>query len=89
MKRVAGALLLVMTGCAVQERPPVAVQVESFGESAVAQLRNLDEGGAGLAEQDSAALSLLASAAPTDPMSEAVQRMVRQLSVGLRELLAK
>jgi TolB-like protein len=85
MKRVAGALLLVMTGCAVQERPPVAVQVESFGEGAVAQLRNLDEEGTGLAMHDSAALNLLASAALTDPMTEAVQHMVRQLSVGLRE----
>ncbi|UTW10306.1 FlgO family outer membrane protein [Marinobacterium rhizophilum] len=85
MKRLAGALLLLMTGCAVQERPPVAVQVESFGEGAVAQLRNLGEDGVGLAAQDSAALSLVTSSALTDPMSEAVQRMVRQLSVGLRE----
>ncbi len=85
MKRVAGVLLLLMTGCAVQERPPVAVQVESFGAGAVAQLRNLDEGGAGLAAPDSAALSLLASEALTDPVSEAVAQMVRQLSVGLRE----
>nr|WP_067292902.1 FlgO family outer membrane protein [Marinobacterium profundum] len=87
MKRLAGALVLLMTGCAMQERPPVAVQVESFGDSAVAQLRELGaEGSVGAGgTPGSASLSLLESQRLTDPMSEAVAQMVGQLSVGLRE----
>jgi TolB-like protein len=91
MKRLAGVLALLMTGCAMQARPPVAVQVESFGEGAVTQLRELGAGGSVTVSgaPGSASLSLLESRALTDPMSEAVAQMVRQLSVGLRESRVK
>ncbi|WP_020682831.1 FlgO family outer membrane protein [Marinobacterium rhizophilum] len=87
MKRLAVVLLLAITGCAVQERPPVAVQVESFGEGAVVQLQGLGAGGVvgSGAIQGSAPLSFLKSQGLADPMSEAVAQMARQLSVGLQE----
>lgn len=87
MKRLAVVLLLAITGCAVQERPPVVVQVESFGEGAVVQLQDLGAGGVvgSGAIQGSAPLSSLKSQGRADPMSEAVAQMTRQLSAGLQE----
>ncbi len=86
MKVAVGALLVMISGCALQ-RPPVVVQVDSLGDSALQQLRHLgDVGIDGVdARQANAALSLVAPGELTDPMSEAVALMTRQLSVGLRE----
>lgn len=74
---------LLLAGCTTQQ--PVSVQVESLGESALQQLRGGGALGADPEAAASAGLVLVASQAPTDPMSEAVAQMAQQLSTGLRE----
>jgi TolB-like protein len=90
MKIVAGALLLVISGCTLHPREPVAVQVDSLGAGAVQQLRHLDETVPGVAARPpSTALKRVSSSSLSDPLmdplSEAVAQMARQLSVGLRD----
>lgn len=87
MRVLAGALLLVLSGCSLQSQQPVSVRLESLGDGAVQQLRGAvpADGEAVPFDNAPAPLSRVAEEASVDPLSEAVAQLAQQLATGLAE----